>query len=104
MATASSGETPHDEFDAIVSSLIGDNAALLDAAFSSHTAGTRISKLERLLLIETVTAQLSEALARALAEELAPEIMKALEKYVESARNAPNWNAESTASAEKQKA
>lgn len=74
-------QTEHDQFDSIIDTLIGDNAALIEAAFASRREGQRASTLERYLLTETLVTQLSDALAQTLADELAPRIMKALEGY-----------------------
>lgn len=86
MPAKSSKETEQDQFDAIIDTLIGENAPLIEAAFAAQREGSRSSVLERFVLTETLTSQLSDALARALTDELAPRIMKVLDEYAESVR------------------
>ncbi len=58
----------------------GGMAALLEAVMASDGASAS-SLFERLLIAQTIAAELAEAIAPALAESLTPEIMKALELY-----------------------
>jgi hypothetical protein len=58
----------------------GGMAALLEVIMAPDGASAT-SLLERLLIAQTIAAELAEAIAPALAESLTPEIMKAMEVY-----------------------
>jgi hypothetical protein len=55
-------------------------AALLEVVMAPDGASAT-SLLQRLLIAQTIAAELAEAIAPALAESLTPEIMKAMELY-----------------------
>ena len=98
MATESAKEAGQDPVEAFTDDLIreffteagqsaksgrrgrGGMAALFEAVMATDGASAA-SLVERLLIAQTIAAELAQAIAPALADSLTPEIMKALELY-----------------------
>ncbi len=106
-------ESSQDKLDSLIDKLIDDilresgvadtpergkgtTAALLEHAIGSTRRPSRLSRLERVLFIEAIAAELADALAPALAEQLASRFLKAFEQDgKQSSRAETNKNGQS---------
>ena len=102
MVDDSASGARHDQADSLIDDLIREilaepggspgaapsgrsPASLLETAFASTLASSRISPLERLLVVEAFGSALAESLAPALAEQLTPRLMKHLDQVMSGA-------------------
>jgi hypothetical protein len=123
MAGESAKSAGHDQADSLIDELIREilnepgrspesapggpsPAALLETAFASTMASSKISPLERLLIAEAFGSALAEALAPALAEQLTPRLMKHLDQAMvgRSAGKSPAGAASASGSGRESKA